>query len=87
MGQPELALALGRTGIHGARGLVTLEQMLDIEGKHIPHQGTVIYQKRRALGLPGGSAPASVCHTRLLGEYRAVKGVSPPPEAGAGTEV
>jgi hypothetical protein len=46
------AEALGRTGVHSERGLVTLEQMLVVENDHIPHHVKFIHDKRRGLGLP-----------------------------------
>jgi hypothetical protein len=42
-----------RDGVHSERGLVTLEQMLQIEVDHIPHHVRLVQEKRRALGLPG----------------------------------
>jgi hypothetical protein len=41
-----------RDGVHNERGLVTLEQLLNIEIDHIPHHVRHIETKRRALGLP-----------------------------------
>lgn len=46
------ASVLGRAGVHSERGLVTLEQMLDIENGHIPHHVKFVHEKRKALGLP-----------------------------------
>jgi len=38
-----------RPGVHSERGLVTLEQMLQITTKHIPHHVKFIEEKRAAL--------------------------------------
>jgi hypothetical protein len=46
------AEAWTRTGVHSEAGLVTLEQMVQIENDHIPHHLKFILEKRRALGLP-----------------------------------
>jgi hypothetical protein len=48
--QPE---ALSRVGVHNERGELTLERLLTIATKHIPHHVQFIYEKRRALGLAG----------------------------------
>jgi DinB superfamily len=44
--------ALARTGVHTERGLITLEQMLEVEIDHINHHVKFIREKRKALGLP-----------------------------------
>jgi hypothetical protein len=44
--------ALTRTGIHNERGPLTLEQMLAVSIRHIPHHVKFIQEKRQALGLP-----------------------------------
>ena len=43
---------LKRTGVHSERGLVTLQEMIEIENGHIPHHVKFIHEKRKALGLP-----------------------------------
>ena len=43
--------AFQRQGVHTERGLVTLEQMLTITTRHIPHHVKFIEEKRKALGL------------------------------------
>lgn len=40
-----------RTGCHAERGLLTLEQMLQITTRHIPHHVKFIEAKRQALGV------------------------------------
>jgi hypothetical protein len=44
--------ALQRVGVHSERGPLTLEQLLTLTSKHIPHHVKFIAEKRRALGLP-----------------------------------
>jgi uncharacterized damage-inducible protein DinB len=44
--------AFGRVGIHNERGPLTLERLLEIAIKHIPHHVQFILEKRKALGLP-----------------------------------
>lgn len=43
------AEAFQRQGVHSERGLVTLEQMVRITTRHIPHHVTFIEEKRAAL--------------------------------------
>jgi len=43
--------ALGRVGVHSERGPLTLEQMLAMAIRHIPHHVKFIEEKRKALGL------------------------------------
>jgi uncharacterized damage-inducible protein DinB len=43
--------ALARTGIHNERGLVTLQEMLQIEIEHVAHHLRFVQEKRKALGL------------------------------------
>ncbi len=43
------AEAFARAGVHSERGLVTLEQMLQITARHIPHHVKFIEEKRAAL--------------------------------------
>jgi uncharacterized damage-inducible protein DinB len=43
--------AWGRDGVHSERGLLTLEQMLQVETEHVPHHVKFILEKRRALGV------------------------------------
>jgi DinB superfamily len=43
--------ALGRVGVHNERGPLTLEQMLTMATRHIPHHVKFIEEKRKALGL------------------------------------
>ena len=43
--------AWGRQGIHNERGLVSLEEMLQIETEHVSHHLTHIEAKRKALGI------------------------------------
>ena len=45
------AEAFRRTGVHSEAGLVTLEQLVQIEIDHIPHHVKFVTEKRRALGL------------------------------------
>jgi hypothetical protein len=45
--------ALGRVGVHNERGPRTLEQLLSGAVGHIPHHVQFIWEKRKALGLPG----------------------------------
>ena len=45
--------ALSRVGVHNERGELTLERLLTIATKHIPHHVQFIYEKRKALGLAG----------------------------------
>ncbi|MFL5339479.1 MAG: DinB family protein [Gemmataceae bacterium] len=40
-----------RAGVHNERGLVTLEQMLGLATRHIPHPVGFIQEKRKALGV------------------------------------
>jgi hypothetical protein len=47
---PEAAWA--RSGVHSERGLITLQEHLELEVDHVPHHVKFIAQKRRALGLP-----------------------------------
>ncbi len=44
--------ALGRVGVHNERGELTLERLLTITTKHLPHHVQFIHEKRQALGLP-----------------------------------
>ncbi len=46
------AAAFARVGIHNERGPLTLERLLEIATKHIPHHVEFVHEKRRALGLP-----------------------------------
>ena len=46
------AEALGRVGVHNERGPLTLEQLLTITARHLPHHVKFIEEKRKALGLP-----------------------------------
>jgi DinB superfamily len=43
--------ALARVGVHNERGPLTLEQMLAMATRHIPHHVQFIEEKRKALGL------------------------------------
>lgn len=43
--------AFQRQGVHSERGLVTLEQILTITTRHIPHHVPFILEKRKALGV------------------------------------
>jgi hypothetical protein len=43
---------LERVGVHNERGPLTLEQLLTITSKHIPHHLRFVADKRKALGLP-----------------------------------
>jgi hypothetical protein len=45
--------ALARVGVHSERGDLTLERMLTVTTRHIPHHVGFIHEKRKALGLPG----------------------------------
>jgi uncharacterized damage-inducible protein DinB len=42
--------ALQRVGIHNERGPLSLERLLTITAKHIPHHVQFIHEKRKALG-------------------------------------
>lgn len=42
---------LDRVGMHTERGPVTLERMLTLSGRHIPHHVAFILEKRKALGM------------------------------------
>jgi hypothetical protein len=44
--------ALARVGVHNERGPLTLEQLLTITARHLPHHVKFIEEKRKALGLP-----------------------------------
>jgi hypothetical protein len=48
--QPDSVLQ--RVGVHSERGELTLERMLTITTRHIPHHVKFINEKRQALGLP-----------------------------------
>ena len=50
---------LQRVGIHSERGPLTLERMLTLAGRHIPHHLPFIEEKRKALGLPPAGSAAS----------------------------
>jgi hypothetical protein len=50
---------LQRVGIHSERGPLTLERMLTMASRHIPHHVQFIEEKRRALGLPAAGSAAS----------------------------
>jgi hypothetical protein len=43
--------ALERTGVHSERGPITLERMLTISARHIPHHTAFIQEKKKALGI------------------------------------
>jgi uncharacterized damage-inducible protein DinB len=43
--------AWARDGVHNERGLLTLQEHLQIEVDHVPHHVKFIAEKRRALGL------------------------------------
>ncbi len=43
---------LQRVGTHSERGQLTLERMLTLAARHIPHHVQFIMEKRKALGLP-----------------------------------
>ena len=43
--------AWARNGVHSERGLITLEEHLQLEVDHVPHHVKFIAEKRRALGL------------------------------------
>jgi uncharacterized damage-inducible protein DinB len=45
--------AWARDGVHNERGLITLEEHLQLEVDHVPHHLKFIEEKRRALGLAG----------------------------------
>ena len=45
------AEAWARDGVHNERGLLTLEQHLQVEVEHVQHHVKFIAEKRRALGL------------------------------------
>ena len=49
--------AFQRVGQHNERGPITLEQLVGIADRHIPHHVQFIVEKRRALGLPIGNIP------------------------------
>ncbi len=42
---------LQRTGVHSERGELSLERILQLAVRHIPHHLTFIIEKRKALGL------------------------------------
>jgi uncharacterized damage-inducible protein DinB len=44
--------ALQRVGVHNERGPLTLQQLLEVTIKHIPHHLKFVAEKRKALGLP-----------------------------------
>ncbi|MGE3820003.1 MAG: DinB family protein [Isosphaeraceae bacterium] len=46
------ASAWRRSGVHSERGLVTLEEMVQIETEHVIHHVRHVSEKRQALGLP-----------------------------------
>ena len=46
------AEAMARVGIHNERGTLTLESMVGLAIRHIPHHLKFIAEKRKALGLP-----------------------------------
>ena len=43
--------SLDRVGIHNERGSLTLERMLTLSGRHIPHHCAFILEKKKALGI------------------------------------
>ena len=43
--------ALDRVGVHSERGPITLERILTLSAKHIPHHTAFIAEKRKALGI------------------------------------
>lgn len=43
--------ALERVGVHSERGPITLERMLTISARHIPHHTAFIEEKKKALGI------------------------------------
>ncbi len=43
--------ALERVGVHSERGPITLERMLTLSAKHIPHHVAFVVEKKRALGM------------------------------------
>lgn len=45
--------AMQRVGVHSERGELTLERLLQLATNHIPHHVAFIFEKRKALGLPG----------------------------------
>jgi hypothetical protein len=45
--------ALARVGVHNERGPLTLEQLLSLSTRHIPHHLRFVEEKKRALGLAG----------------------------------
>jgi uncharacterized damage-inducible protein DinB len=45
------AEALARQGVHSERGLITLEEAIQVEIDHVPHHVRFIAEKRKALGL------------------------------------
>ena len=47
--QPDSVLQ--RVGVHNERGELTLERMLTVTTRHIPHHVSFIKEKRKALGL------------------------------------
>jgi DinB superfamily len=42
---------LDRVGVHSERGPLTLERVLTLSGRHIPHHCAFIVEKRKALGI------------------------------------
>jgi hypothetical protein len=44
--------AMARVGLHNERGPITLENLLQLATRHIPHHLKFIAEKRQALGLP-----------------------------------
>jgi hypothetical protein len=44
-----------RDGVHNEMGLVTLEQLLEIESDPITHHVRQIQEKREVVGLPAAS--------------------------------
>ena len=49
---------LQRVGVHSERGPLTLERMLTMAARHIPHHVQFIDEKRKALGLPAAGSAA-----------------------------
>jgi hypothetical protein len=43
--------AWARNGVHSERGLITLQEHLQLEVDHVPHHVKFNVEKRRALGL------------------------------------
>jgi hypothetical protein len=43
---------MARVGVHNERGPLTLENLLQLATRHIPHHLKFIAEKRQALGLP-----------------------------------